>query len=288
MQVIAKILVTGATGTNGREVVRQLTVRGIAVRALVRSTGRVRWDTPLAQEAEGDLADGDSLERAMSGIEKVFAITPLAASAVRWYDHLISAAKRAGIRQVVRLSGLGADQRAGAELLRQHGQMDAMLAASGLPYTILRPNAFFQNLLASAPMIKETGQLVAAVGEAKLSLVDARDIAEAAVRVLTEPNHDRRAYALTGPESLSYRDLARELTRVLARPIVYQPVTPAAFEQAMCAAGVDAWLAHAVADIQAAFASGAFAKPSEDLGELLARPPHHFTDFLRDHLAAFR
>lgn len=288
MQVDAKILVTGATGTNGREIVRQLTARGIAVRTFVRGAGRVRWDTPLAQETEGDLSDGPSLERAMVGIEKVFAISPLGATAVRLCENVIIAAKRAGIRHLVRLSALGADRRSGAEILRQHGEVDAMLAASDLRYTILRPNAFFQNLLASAPAIKEQGRLFAAVGEAKLSLVDVRDIAEAAVRVLTEPNHEGRSYALTGPESLSYRDLARELTRLLTRPIVYQPVTPAAVEQALCAAGVDAWQAHAVAEIQGAFADGAFAKPTENLGALLARPPHFFADFLRDHAAAFR
>jgi Predicted nucleoside-diphosphate-sugar epimerases len=288
MRVNAKILVTGTKGTNGREIVRQLTARGIAVRALVRRQGRTPWDTPLVQEAEGDLGDPESLKRAMDGVEKVVAITPRDEDAVRWCENLATAAKCADVRQFVRFSARGADGQAGAVILRQHGEIDAMIAAAELAYTILRPNAFFQSLLASAPAIKAAGRIVASVGEARLSFVDVRDLAEAAVRVLTEPNHQQRIYTLTGPEALRYRDLARDLSGALARPVIYHPVAPEEFETELLAAGVPPWQASAVTELQAAFATGAFARPTDDLGELLARQPRRFSDFLRDYAGSFR
>lgn len=288
MLVNAKLLVTGATGTNGREIVRQLTARGIAVRALVRRQGRTPWDTPLVQEAEGDFDDPEGLKRAMDGVEKVVAITPRGEAAVRWCEGLAAAAKGADVRHLVRFSACGSDGQARAAILRQHGEIDAMIAATGLAYTILRPNVFFQTLLASAPTIRAEGVIVASAGEARLSFVDVRDLAEAAVRVLTEPNHGRRIYSLTGPEALSYRDLARELSSALARPVIYQPVAPEEFEAGLLAAGVSAWQASAVTELQAAFATGAFARPTDDLGELLARQPRRFSDFLRDYAGSFR
>lgn len=288
MMVNAKILVIGATGTNGREIIRQLTVRGIAVRVLVRGGGRIRWETPLAQESEGDLDDQPSLERAMAGIDKVVVVAPVNDATARCSAKVIAAAGSAGVRHVVRFSTLGADRTADGGFLSQHGEADALLAASTLPFTILRPSSFLQNLLADAPMIKASGRIVAAVGDARLSFVDVRDLAEAAVRVLTEPNHERRTYVLTGPEALSYRDVARELTTLLARPITYHPMTTDAFERAVRAAGATPGRARTLAEIQAAFATDAFAEPTADLGELLARPPRRLADFLRDYADSFR
>ncbi len=284
----ARILITGASGASGHEVIHQLTARGIAIRAFVRNDRQHHWGTPLAQEAVGDLDDIESLERAMVGIEKVFAITGLNEAAVPWFANVVSAARQAKVRQLVRFSALGADRTASAEILRQHGEADALLLASGLAYTILRPNAFFQHLLRSASMIKTTGRFVAAVGDARLSFVDVRDLAEAVVRVLTEPNHERRIYALTGVEPLSYRDLARELTSQLGRPIVYHPVTPDDIDQSLRSIGLSPWSAHAIAELQSAFATGAFAEPRPDLSELLARRQRRFSDFVHDSLGAFQ
>ena len=297
MEVNAKILVTGATGTIGREIIRQLTVRGIAVRALVRQAERIRWDTPLAEQAEGDLDDVASLERSMRGIEKVIVIAELhEAMANRVANveamanrvaNVIAAARKARVRHLVRFSTLGADCGSPCQSFCLHGEADAMVIASDLAFTILRPNAFFQELLSNAASIKSSSRLVSAVGTGRQSLVDVRDLAEAAMRVLTEPNHAQHIYTLTGPEALSQHDIARELTSLLARPIVYQPLTPKEMEQSLLAAGVSVWRAHAMAEVQAAMVTDAFAESTPELSVLLARPARRFAEFVRENATAF-
>lgn len=287
MEVNAKILVTGATGTIGREIIRQLTVRGIAVRALVRQAGRIRWDTPLAEQAEGDLDDVASLERSMRGIEKVIVIAELHEAMANRVANVIAAARKAGVRHLVRFSTLGADRGSPCQSFCLHGEADAMVIASDLAFTILRPNAFFQELLSNAASIKSSSRLVSAVGTGRQSLVDLRDLAEAAMRVLTEPNHTQHIYTLTGPEALSQHDIARELTSLLARPIVCQPLTPKEVEQSLLAAGVSVWRAHAMAEVQAEMVTDAFAESTPELSALLARPARRFAEFVRENAAAF-
>ena len=287
MEVNAKILVTGATGTTGREIIRQLTVRGIAVRAFVRQPGRIRWDTPLAEQAEGDLDDVASLERSMRGIEKVIVIAELHEAMANRVANVIAAARKARVRHLVRFSTLGADRGSPCQSFCLHGEADAMVITSDLAFTILRPNAFFQELLGNAAMIKSSSRLVSAVGTGRQSLVDVRDLAEAAMRVLTEPNHTQHIYTLTGPEALSQHDIARELTSLLARPIVYQPLTPKEVEQSLLVAGVSVWRAHAMAEVQAAMVTDAFAESTPELSALLARPPRRFAEFVRENAAAF-
>lgn len=287
MEVNAKILVTGASGTTGHEIIRQLTVRGIAVRAFVRQAGRIRWDTPLAEQAEGDLDDVASLERSMRGIEKVIVIAELHEAMANRVANVIAAARKARVRHLVRFSTLGADRGSPCQGFCLNGEADAMVIASGLAFTILRPNAFFQELLGNAAMIKSSSRLVSAVGTGRQSLVDVRDLAEAAMRVLTEPNHAQHIYTLTGPEALSQHDIARELTSLLARPIVYQPLTPKEMEQSLLVAGVSVWRAHAMAEIQAAMAADAFAEPTPELSVLLARPARRFAEFVRENATAF-
>lgn len=289
MVIDPKVFVAGATGTNGRELVHQLAARGIAVRAMVRNGGDGGgWETPLVETVRGDLGDPASLGPALAGIDKAFVVTAVDARAEALFLNFFAAAVAAGVRHVVKLSALGAHPGSPSAILRQHALTDAALIASGLTYTIIRPNAFFQNVLASQATVRDAHALFGATGEARQSLVDVRDLAEATVRILTEPDHDNRIYALTGPEPLSGRDLARELSAAIGRTIAWRPLATGEAEAALRAAGVGDWVAHAVAEIQAVFAGGAFAEPTPDLPALLARPPRRFADFIREHAAAFR
>src|SRR5439155_6799006 len=122
--------------------------------------------------------------------------------------------------QVVKLSAMGAGD-PGSEILRQHGETDELLKASGVPWTILRPNSFHQNLLWSAASIRERGEFHLPLRDARQSLVDVRDLAAVAERALTEPGHEGKTYDFTGPESLSYADVAATLSAVRGRPVRY-------------------------------------------------------------------
>jgi uncharacterized protein YbjT (DUF2867 family) len=281
------ILVVGATGTNGREVALRLAKAGRKVRGLVR--GRDRADDLAragVETAQGDLDDPASLDAALRGVERAFVLTAVARRGVGWFRNFFEAAQRAGTRHVVKFSALGAGE-AGAEILRQHGESDELLRASGLPYTILRPNSFYQNMLWSAAAIREQGTFYLPMRDARLGLVDVRDIAAVAVAALTEAGHEGKTYELTGPEALSYADVAATLSKVLGKPVRYVDVPPEAAKQSMLAAGMPEWNAAAVAELYGVFASGRCAGTTDTVERVTGRPAATFEQFARDHAAAF-
>src|SRR5262245_10264089 len=161
------ILVVGATGTNGRELALRLAGAGRPVRALVRSPEKSADLARAGVElARGDLDDPASLDAALKGVERAFFVTAVDRRFVAWCRNFFDAAKRAGTSQVVKFSAMGAGD-AGSELLRQHGETDEMLKASGVPWTILRPNSFHQNLLWSAASIRERGEFYLPLRDAR-------------------------------------------------------------------------------------------------------------------------
>ena len=282
------ILVVGATGTNGREVVKQLSARGVPVRALVRSAEKSPdLRLPNVELVRGDLGDPPSLDAALRGVQKAFIVTAVDQRCVEWFRNFFEAAKRAGGPHVVKFSGMGAGS-ADTPVMNQHGETDEMLQRSGLPYTVLRPNSFHQNLLWSAGSIKGQGAFYLPLGDARQSLVDVRDLALVAAEALTGAGHEGQVYELTGPESLSYHDVAATLSKVLGKPVRYVPVSLEAAKESMLKAGMPEWNAAAVTDLYRAFATGAYARTTDTIARLTGRPPRSFEQFARDHADAFR
>lgn len=282
------ILVIGATGTNGREVVQRLDAAGHRVRALVRSPAKADdLRLPNVELVQGDLDDPASLDRAFEGVSRAFVVTAVDKRSVGWFRNAFDAAGRAGTPHVVKFSGLGAGV-ADSELLRQHAETDEMLQASGLPYTILRPNSFFQNMLWSAGTIKDHGAFYLPMRDGRQSLVDVRDIAAVAVKVLTGAGHEGQTYEITGPESLSYADVAATLSRVLGKPVKYVDVPPETARDSMLKAGMPAWNADAVTELYGAFATGQFGYTTDSVERITGQPPIPFERFARENTAAFQ
>jgi uncharacterized protein YbjT (DUF2867 family) len=282
------ILVVGATGTSGREVVDRLAAAGVPVRALVRDPGKAGdLRGPNVEPAAGDLDDPGSLVAAMAGVERVFLVTAVDRRHDSWVGNLLDAARRAGARHVVKLSVLGSDPDGPAEILRQHGRTDRMLADSGLAHTILRPNAFHQNVILSAATIKDHGAFYLPLRDVRQSLVDVRDIAAVAVAALTGPGHEGETYEITGPRAISYHDVAAALSAALGKPVRYVDVPPEAALDAMLKAGMPEWNARAVAELYGVFGCDVFATTTDVVERVTGRPPIPFEQFARDHAAAF-
>ena len=282
------ILVVGASGTNGREVVSRLSAKGARVRAMVRNPAKAEALRLTGVEVvAGDLGDPASLDRALKGVDRAFYLAPVDPLDVEWFGGFLSAARRAGSPHVVKFSGMGAAPDSKSELMRHHGQTDATLKASGLPYTILRPEAFFQNLLWSAATIKAQGAFYLPLGESRQGLVDVRDIASVATEVLTGEGHVGQVYDITGPASISYKDVADNLSRTLGRPIRYISVPPEAALDAMLKAGMPEWNAHAVNELYGVFADNWPGAITDVVERVLGRPPIAFDQFARDHVEAF-
>jgi uncharacterized protein YbjT (DUF2867 family) len=282
------ILVVGATGTNGREVVTRLAAAGQRVRALVRDPAKAAdLGLPNIERVPGDLDDPASLDKALKDVDRAFIVTPVDERAARWFNNFFPAAVRGGKPHVVKFSGMGAGT-ADSVIMRQHGETDQALRGSGLPYTILRPNSFYQNMLWSAGTIKDHGAFYLPMRDARQSLVDVRDIAAVAVAVLTGQGHEGQTYEITGPEALSYHDVAATLSQVLGKPVRYIDVPPQAALESMRKAGMPEWNAAAVTEIYGAFATGAFAHTTNVMAQVTGRPPTRFEQFARDHAGLFR
>jgi uncharacterized protein YbjT (DUF2867 family) len=241
------ILVIGGRSKAGSALLELLSARGEQVRALVRE--RERTD-PLPGGAEaviGDLASAESLRSAMSGVEKVFLLSSAHRDAVQWHRNAIDAARDAGVRLLVRSSILGADRDSPAEFVSAHTESDRYLEQSGVDYVILRPNMFSQNIPESTiPSIGDDGLLYANAGDARLSMVDTRDIAAVADVVLTQDGHAGATYDITGPEALSYHDVAAKLSSALGREITYVAVPDDAVRSSLLGFGLDSWFADAL------------------------------------------
>jgi uncharacterized protein YbjT (DUF2867 family) len=242
---------------------------------------------PNVELVQGDLDNPASLDAALAGVERAFIVTAVDQRCVGWFRNFFEAAKRAGTPHVVKYSGMGAGV-ANSVIHRQHFETDEMLRKSGLGYTILQPNSFYQNMLWSAGTIKDHGAFYLPMGDAKQSLVDVRDIADVTVEVLTGKGHEGQTYEITGPEALSYHDVAAVLTRVLGKSVKYVSVPLAAAKESMLKAGMPAWNADAVTEIYSVFATGQYAYTTDVVQHVTGKPPMTFEQFARDHASAFR
>jgi uncharacterized protein YbjT (DUF2867 family) len=277
------ILVTGATGTVGSHVVRTLAGRGEPVRAFVRD--RDRAATLLGPAV--DLADGD-LAAALSGCDRVFLACGNVPEQIAFETAVVEAAAAAGVTRVVKLSGPAAAVGSPRIFERWHGEIERHLAASGVPHVMLRPRTYMTNLLAYAGTIARTGMIFAPAGSAAISFVDPRDVAEAAAECLTGAGHDGRTYTLTGPEAITYEQVAKEISAAAGRPVTYVSVSDAEAREAMVAEGLPPMVADAIVGIFADQRTGSMADTTDDLRTLLGRPPRTMATFAGDHVRAFR
>lgn len=283
-----RILIAGATGTNGRALIDALDGRqNVTIRALVRDAGKA--DFPDSVEVvHGDLAEPRSIAAAFDGVDKAFVVIAIRPDTTSLFTNFFDAAKAAGVGHLVKFSGLGASTESPSEVIRQHGASDAALRASGLPHTILRPNSFHQNMLGQADNIAREGRFYLPLAEARQSMIDVRDIAQITAAILLSDDHDGKVYDLTGPESLSFHDVAQIIGAVRGKPVEYVPVTSQAMEATLKSGGMPDWNARALAEIQALFATGDYANVLPDAERLLGSKPRTFRQFAEDYADAWR
>ena len=289
----ALILVIGGRSKIGAALIGDLLDRGQQVRALVRA-GEAAGGLPAAAQAvTGDLADEGSLVTAMAGVEKVFLLSSPHRDAVRWHRNAIDAARRTQVQLLVRSSILAADRESPAEFISAHTTCDRYLEGSGLPYVIVRPNLFLQNIPESTiPSIDASGTFYVDAGEARISMVDTRDVAAAAATVLTEPGHAGAHYDVTGPEALSYADVAAKLTSATGRHITYVGAPDDAVRQALLGAGLDEWFASALVglyqDYRRSGTGGYAAQVTRTVERLTGRPARSLDDLLAEIAPSFQ
>jgi uncharacterized protein YbjT (DUF2867 family) len=282
------ILLTGGTGTAGSEISKALQQMGVRHRSLVRNRAKAADSAnSLVELVEADLSLPETLPAALEGVEKALLLTASSPDSLQYERSFIRAAKRAGVRYVVKFSAFGAGLRAPHYFGRQHGEAERALEDSGLPFTVLRPNGFFQNFLGNAASIQSRSAIHAPAGQMRISMVDVRDIAAVAARVLTEPGHAWQRYTITGPEALSHAEIAERFSQVLGRTIQYVAVEEDAAREWMLAAGLPPWTVDKVLDLYRYYRTGAAEEVTYEVEQVGRKAPIRFEQFVRDHAAAF-
>jgi uncharacterized protein YbjT (DUF2867 family) len=238
----------------------------------------------------GDLDDPRSLPPAFEGVHDLWLLVPNGPRAPEHSMNALWAARRAGVERVVRLSAVGAAHDAPTRSGRLHALSDAELMKAGMSWTILRPHWFMQNLRNDAADIASRGSFSLNAGAARLGMIDVRDIAAVAARILTdEPHrHDGRIYEPTGPRVLSFADVAARFADILGRPVAYVPVDDETYRRALLGNGVPGWITDMLVEYGRAYAGGWANHTTDDVAEVTGHPPRGVDNFIREHLAAFR
>ena len=279
------VLVTGATGNIGSYVIPQLQEGGARVRALVRDKNKT---SSLAEAGvqlyEGDFSDPEGVRQAVSGVHAILAITPAGPEAVAHGDVLLNAALASGSPYYVRLSAIGAAEDAPTENGRLHFKSDDALIQSRLPYTILRPHYFMQNLFGSVETIRSDDRMYWGMGDGKLGMIDVRDIADCCVSLLLGQGHVGKIYTPTGPDTISFQDIAGIISMGLERDISYVPISIEAVGEVIRSAGWGEWGARVMMDYSRAYADGWGDFTNDDVETITGKKPRTFQQFFDEVL----
>lgn len=281
------ILVTGSSGSVGGAVLRELLRLNAPVRGLYRSETEAAKASPGTETAIADFADSAALDRALAGVDKVFLVCSPIPRLVELESNVIDACVRNGVRHLALNSAFGAGQWQ-KSFPSWHFAVEERLKASGLTYTILRPESFMQNMVTYyAGSIKADHAFYIAGGDAPLAFIDLRDVGAVAAKVLTAEGHTGKTYTLTGSEALHYGEVAAKLSKRLGTAVSYVAITPEQSKQAMEGMGMPAWQVQAMLELGAFYTEGPGTVVTDDVRTVLGREPILFDTFLNDYSGSF-
>jgi uncharacterized protein YbjT (DUF2867 family) len=282
------ILVLGATGVTGGEVARQLIQAGQRPRLLVRNPAKAGAFEGKADIVQGDLDRPESLRAAMTGIERLYLVSA-AAHNIELEGNAVEAAKTAGVKHIVKLSVVGADApETHDQFSKWHAQAEARLRSSGLAWTMLRPHFFMTNALQWGETIRAQGAFYQPTGEGRFAAIDPADIGACAVKALTEPGHEGKAYELSGPESLSAAQYAAKISSVIGKPVRFVDIPADGMRQGLVKASLPPVLVDALLDLMATIKSGKLDVVTDAVAKVTGRKARSFDDWALRHIAAFR
>ncbi len=259
------------------------------VRLFVRDPGRMAHLEALGVElVQGDPSDRHQVLAAMDGVERVFLSSPLEQGMVEKDRNMVAAAAASGVQHIVKLSTSLIGPMWGLTGSRWHWESEEMIRGSRVPFTFLRPLFFMQNMLRFAADIRAYSSFSAPVGGARLSMIDARDVATVAARVLTQGNHLGCAYTLSGAEALTFHDAAEQLSLAINRRVRFLTRSYSEYQEGLLASGVPPWQALDAVRFFDLVDKGVASEVRGETGALLGRTPRTFSQFARDHAVLFK
>jgi uncharacterized protein YbjT (DUF2867 family) len=289
--IMKNILITGATGNVGSQLVKNLENKNLNLSVMLRKEDNDKVKNFEENEITvkiGDFADKDSLRNALEEVDVAYLLVPGVPKMMEMSRNFIEIAKETGVKRIVKQSVLGANPDAPVEILKLHGLIDNELKDSGIAYTIIQPNGFMQNFIGSADSIKTQNALYLNFGDGKYSAVDVRDIAASTAAAINGDGHENKTYTITGPEAIGGQDFTDALSRALGRTINYVAISDTDAKNAMLNLGMDEWLVDNFVGFGRIFANNWASEVSEDVFKLTGKNPATIEQFANDFADYFK
>ncbi len=284
------VLVTGATGTVSTALLGALKGKpGLRLRALVRDPAKAETLKKDGVEVvAGDLEEPDTLAEAFDGVDILWLLTPASALEPSMGSNAVMAAKRAKVKHIVRNSAIKAGHDAPNRNGRLHAQVEDVVKASGVPWTILRPHYYMHNLLSSANSVASDGMLYMNLGEGRVGMIDGRDVGVFGAKVIEHPErHAGKIYTPTGPERATLAEAADTLGQILGKPVTYVALPQEAAQQAMLGFGLSRWMVGNIVDYGRAYSEGWGDFVTSDFKDVTGHDARSFKQFATDFAPAF-
>lgn len=282
------ILVTGATGNVGSELIRELVEEKQPVRAFVRHRTPARAVALEGVEfAEGDFEKPETFGPALTGVEQLFLLIPSSLKVEEQQCQFVDAAKRSKVKRIVKLSQFGANECTRGRFQRYHGGVENYIRRSKIAYTFLRPNLFMQGLLNFQGTIAGQGAFHLPAGDSPVSVVDVRDVAAVAARALVDRRHDGKTYEITGPEAITHAEMAESLSRATGRTIKFVDIPPDSMREKLVEMGMERWRADGLIEDYDHYRRGEAAAVTSTVREITGAEARTFDEFARDYAERF-
>lgn len=287
---MSKIFVAGAAGNVGTAVLAALHDVDAEVVAGVHSEEKAAILSGLGIEPRVcDFADPGSMAAAMEGCDQMFLIVPMVEKMAKYGNIAVEAAKVSGIEYIVRSSGYAASSDAHWRLGREQGMVDQFVEDSGIPFTVLRPNSFMQNFATFLAGMVSSGVIALPEDNVPVSYIDVRDIAACAASLFKDHSgHENEYYAITGPEGLTYQQVAEKIGSAVGKEIVYTPIPEEVYVAEMEKMGIPSWNINMLVSLSRVIKLGMMGNATKAVEFLTGKPARSFDDFAVEYAEAWK
>ena len=283
------ILITGATGKTGSATAKSLGEKGETFRALIRNEEKKEGLESLGGEVVlGSIENTEVVNQSMQGVKTVLVLLPNSESQLALEKQLVDSAKQAGVERIVKMSSIEATPDATSPIPKLHLESEEYIKQSGLAWTMIKPNFYMQNLLASAGTIKEQGKIFLPMGEGKTGMIDTTDVGKVLAKVLSEDGHESMNHEITGPEILSFYEVAEIFSQVLGKQVDYVDVPMDAYKETLGQFLTNQWHLDAVIDLFKGIAEGGIEDKTDTFNELMGETPKSLSQFLAENSFIFK
>ena len=283
------ILLTGATGKTGSATAKALNEKGITFRALIRNEEKRGDIESLGGEVViGSIENKEAVDQSMVDVETALILLPNSENQLSLEKQLVDSAKQAGAKRVVKMSSIEATPDATSPIPKLHLESEEYIKQSGLSWTMIKPNFYMQNLLASAGTIKDQGKIFLPMGEGKTGMIDTTDVGKVLAKVLSEDGHESMNHEITGPQILSFYEVAEIFSKGLDKQVDYVDVPLAAYKETLGQFLTNQWHLDAVIDLFKGIADGGIEEKTDTYSELMGESPKSLSEFISENSFIFK